>query len=155
MRKVETRGRKSLYKKRYCEEIVDHMREGKTALEFASKIGVAQSVIFFWANKHEEFKKAYQLGQTYLQAHTIKIFRGWATGASKQVVDKIYDKHGNILETKTVDVPIFEHANPAGMIFYAKNILKWRDKHEEVEEKGERVNISVYLPDNGRVKKIN
>lgn len=48
-------GRPSKYDPSYCEQIVEHMRDGASVLSFAASIGVARSTIQEWEKQHPAF----------------------------------------------------------------------------------------------------
>lgn len=51
-------GRPSKYDPAYCERIVEHMRDGASALSFAAEIGVCRATLNVWADQHPEFLDA-------------------------------------------------------------------------------------------------
>lgn len=51
-------GRPSKYDPKYCEEIVEFMSSGASFIEFAHHIGVVDSTLYEWAEKHEDFSRA-------------------------------------------------------------------------------------------------
>ena len=51
-------GRPTKYKKRYCNEVIEHMKNGASFTSFAATIGVPRETINRWEKKHEEFRLA-------------------------------------------------------------------------------------------------
>lgn len=51
-------GRPTLYDPAYCERIVEHMKDGASALSFAAEVGVSRATINVWAEQHPEFLEA-------------------------------------------------------------------------------------------------
>lgn len=56
------------YKPEYDDMIVEHMRNGYSAVSFAAKIGVAKSTVYEWAKTHESFSNAFTRARTLCQA---------------------------------------------------------------------------------------
>ncbi len=65
-------GRPTAYKDSFCEEIVEHMREGGNGITFAAKHNVTERTFRNWVNAHEDFFHAYSLGQTLLKGFLYK-----------------------------------------------------------------------------------
>lgn len=62
----------SKYKPEYCEQIIEHMRNGDSAISFAKSIDVCMDTITEWKNKHSEFSAAYKKAKAYCEEHWIK-----------------------------------------------------------------------------------
>lgn len=66
-KKINLGGAPNLYKKKYCQEMIDyfltHVEANKSGipefLEFALKIGVTARTLRNWKDAHEEFREAY------------------------------------------------------------------------------------------------
>ena len=56
-------GRPSKYDPKYCDAVVEYMKDGYSVTAFAGYIGVARSTVFRWADEHEEFSDALKAGQ--------------------------------------------------------------------------------------------
>lgn len=56
-------GRPSKYKKEYCQEAIDFMKDGYSVTAFAGHIGVARSTVFKWAEENQEFSDALKTAQ--------------------------------------------------------------------------------------------
>ena len=54
-------GRPTLYKKKYCKELIKHMKQGLSYETFGAAIGVCKSAIYQWEAAHEEFAEAKRL----------------------------------------------------------------------------------------------
>jgi len=55
-------GRPSKYSPEYADKLIEHMKRGLSFLSFAAEIGVAESTISLWAEKHPEFSEAKKEG---------------------------------------------------------------------------------------------
>lgn len=51
-------GRKSLYRKEYCEQLIEHCSQGLSVETFGCTIGVSTNTIYEWAKLNEEFDEA-------------------------------------------------------------------------------------------------
>ena len=56
-------GRPTKYDPKYCDAVVEYMKDGYSVTAFAGYIGVARSTVFRWADEHEEFSDALKAGQ--------------------------------------------------------------------------------------------
>jgi len=52
----------TLYKKEYCERLIEHMSEGMSFEAFAGVISVTRKTLYNWKEKHEEFLEAHEIG---------------------------------------------------------------------------------------------
>lgn len=60
---TEPVGRPSKYDPSYCNQIIEHMRDGASVLSFAAEIGVSRATINVWAEAHPEFLEALNAGK--------------------------------------------------------------------------------------------
>lgn len=104
-------GRPSKYDPSYCDELIEHMKDGASLTSFAASIDVCRDTISEWANVHPEFSAAVKRGKAKCAAWWEETARGGATGGE---------------------------ANPTLCIFGLKNMAAedWRDKHDH-EHSGE------------------
>jgi hypothetical protein len=56
-------GRPTKYKAEYCEQLVEHMREGQSFWTFAAKIEVTWETLSEWCRVHQDFSEAKKLGR--------------------------------------------------------------------------------------------
>lgn len=56
-------GRPTTYDKKYCEEIITFMADGKHAAQFAAKISVSKATLYRWTEEHEEFRDAFEVAK--------------------------------------------------------------------------------------------
>lgn len=56
-------GQPTKYRDEYCEQILEHMREGLSASSFAGVVGVSMDTISEWRKVHPEFSEAVKKGQ--------------------------------------------------------------------------------------------
>jgi len=57
------KGRPSLYDPKYCKEIIVWMARGFSIKSFAGKIGVDESTIYSWIDKHKELNQSIKRGR--------------------------------------------------------------------------------------------
>lgn len=57
------------YDQSLCEKVIETMSQGKSLARVASDLGVARSTIYEWAQNHEEFADAIELGRDMALAH--------------------------------------------------------------------------------------
>jgi len=46
------------YKKKYCEELIEHMKQGFSYETFGGKVGVGKTTMYDWEHVHDEWKAA-------------------------------------------------------------------------------------------------
>jgi hypothetical protein len=99
------RGRPSKYQPAFCEQVVDHMREGASLTSFAAEIGVCRDTITEWCSVHDEFSAAVKRGKAACAAWWEKTNRNLAVSGQ---------------------------GNATACVFGLKNMAAddWRDKHE-------------------------
>ena len=98
--------RPTKYEQRFCEEVVEHMKDGASLTSFAAEINVARSTINEWMDANPEFSEAVKRGKAKCAAWWEKQGRSGATG-NKDI-------------------------NPTLVIFGLKNMAAedWREKQE-------------------------
>jgi len=62
------RGRPTLYKPEYCDEIITLASEGRSITELAVCMGVNKSTLDLWADAHPEFAEAFEMAKQASQA---------------------------------------------------------------------------------------
>lgn len=60
-------GRPTKYLPEYCEQVVDHMKQGYSLESFGGRIGVCKATIYEWRDAHKEFSDAIKEAQTACQ----------------------------------------------------------------------------------------
>lgn len=122
--KKKKMGRPTTYKPEYCEMLVEHMRQGFNFETFAAKLNYqSKSSLYKWLDKHEEFKKAKQVGEALAELWWLNLGRTAAAGK----------------------VPGF---NATVWIFTMKNMFRWRDKHpDENHDRMEPLIIDLPMSD--------
>ena len=61
-------GRPSLYDPKYCEEVIELGKIGKSIEQIAATLGLSLRVLYDWRDKHPEFLHALEDCKTYEQA---------------------------------------------------------------------------------------
>lgn len=92
------------YKKKYCEMLIDHMRQGLSYESFAGLVGVSRQCLYQWEDRYADFKKAKEVGKSGSLKTWEQIGLGLATGKLK--------------------------GSAASYIFTMKNRFNWSDKTE-------------------------
>lgn len=57
-------GRPSKYDPKFCEEVVEFMRQGYSKEATAAQLGINKSTLYEWVEKHEAFSNAVKEGET-------------------------------------------------------------------------------------------
>jgi hypothetical protein len=76
-------GRPSLYRKEYCEQLIEYQRQGGSYQGFAGVIGVTIPTLYEWEENHEEFSYAKKLGKAANRAYMDNIAKGMMEGRIK------------------------------------------------------------------------
>lgn len=103
------RGRPTKFKPEYCEQLVEHMKQGFPFGTFAAIIHVNEDTLYEWCHKHEIFSEAKKKGKKYQEL--------WWISMGRQAV------MGQV-----------ENFNSTTFVWMTKNLIGWRDKHEIVEQ---------------------
>lgn len=103
-------GRPTKYDSKYCQAVIDHMKDGASLTSFAANIGVARSTLNEWVDQNLEFSDAVKRGKAVCAA--------W------------WEEQGRNLAVKG-------GGNATLVIFGLKNMGRedWRERHE-VEHSG-------------------
>ncbi len=98
-------GRPSKYEERFCELVVEHMKEGASLTSFAASIDVCRDTISEWTTVHPEFSAAVKRAKAHCAAWWEKTNRTLATNGT---------------------------GNATACVFGLKNMAAedWRDKQE-------------------------
>jgi len=120
-------GQPTKYRKKYCEELIDHMSQGYSFGSFAGKILVNRDTLFEWANKHKEFSDAKEIG----------------------LAANLYKLEGIGLMATLGKLKI----NQRAWEMFMKNIHQWKEKVDITSDNDPIETVHYYLPDNGlRIK---
>jgi len=78
-------GRPTKYKKRYCEDVIEHMKNGASFNSFAAKIEVSDSRIRDWKKRFPEFQEACDIAAK-------RSLEWWENFAMQAATGRLYDK---------------------------------------------------------------
>jgi hypothetical protein len=94
--------RPTLYKKKYCEELIDFGEHGKSVVAFCAKLGIHKDTFYTWTHKHAEFTEAFKKYRAKCEAYWINLGMAGLSGKIKGF-------------------------NAAVWIFYMKAVHQWRE----------------------------
>ena len=86
-------GRPTQFRQKYCQDVINHMKNGKSLASFARHIGTNRQRIWVWRKKYPEFEDACQTAQDMALAW-------WEDFAEEICMGKAYtrkDKDGKTL----------------------------------------------------------
>lgn len=101
-------GRPSKYDPKYCELLIEHMKNGASFESFAGRIGIWKEALYNWTKKHEEFSNALKIGRAKQHWALEKLAMAQATGQFK--------------------------GSPATLIFILKNTIGWKDQPDQIAD---------------------
>lgn len=111
-------GRPTKYDARYCEDVIEHLKLGKSLASFASSIEVSIDTVNEWRKVHEEFSAACSIAMTHCQ--------------------EFWEEQGII----NLENP--KGFNDKVWMFFMKNRFKdYREKKEIIEESKQNVTHGV------------
>lgn len=73
-------GRPTKYDPKFCEELIEHMKEGLSFESFAAKCDCCKDTLYEWANVHEEFSDAKKIGSEHCRIFWEKLGTMGASG---------------------------------------------------------------------------
>lgn len=111
-------GRPTKFEPRFCEMLLDHMREGKSFETFGPKIGVESKTLYNWCDSHPSFLQA--------KNRAFDLCRAWWEDKSQELLS-------NTAQGERLNAPVW--------IFNMKNRFGWTDKTEETGHKTINVNV--------------
>lgn len=127
-------GRPTKYRKEFCEELIEHMREGYSFDSFCANVPCRREVLYRWLARYPAFSHAKAIGcelaLKYWETVMIQGISGnlkTEVTKTKQVLDADKKPTGEkIVETTTV--PTTLSASP--FIFMMKNRYGWKDRQD-------------------------
>ena len=123
---VRKRGQPTLYAPEYCEQLIEHMKAGRSFESFGAIVNCCKDTLYEWCKVHQDFSDAKRLGTQHS-----RLF--WENLGIDHVLNKSESsKHPDgTLNSKATSL------NSAVWIFNMKNRFKdeWREK-QEVETSG-------------------
>lgn len=106
-------GRPSTYEPRYCEEVIQFLRDGYSIAAFAGSIGVARSTIYEWIDAHPEFSDAVkiaQAGSVLAWEERLRVAATAGDGNATAIIFGLKNRAGD----EWRDVKAHEHSGPEG-----------------------------------------
>lgn len=95
-------GQPPAYKPEYCEQLIEHMKEGLSYSSFAANVGVHIDTLYSWEKKFPEWKQAKMVGRAHLA--------------------KFYEQVG-----RSAMLGKIKNFNPSTYIWLTKVMLGWKD----------------------------
>lgn len=111
-------GRPTKYEERFCEMLIDHMKQGLSFEAFGGAIGVSKDTLYRWLKRHVEFSDAKKIATQYSQLF-------W----EQQALNGLFDQKDKKL-------------NSTVWIFNMKNRFGWRDRIE-TENLNKEISIKI------------
>jgi len=108
-------GRPTDYEERYCEMLVEHMKEGYSFESFGAKIDSHRDTLYEWAKVHPKFSDAKKRGMEACQYRFEKIGNTAMLGQ-------------DITDPKTGKKVSFKNFNFPAWMFSMKARFGWRDR---------------------------
>jgi len=68
-------GRPTKYKKEYCQQIIEHMKMGKSAVEFAADHDICEDTFYEWIKVYPSFSESHKIAKVHLTAYFVKMGR--------------------------------------------------------------------------------
>ena len=60
-------GRPDTYKPEYCDQMIEHLKEGYSKIAAAGLCGICKTAMWRWEKKHPDFRSAIKRGETLSQ----------------------------------------------------------------------------------------
>lgn len=115
-------GRPTLYREKYCEDVIEWMAQGFSFESFAGKIGVSVETLYEWTRRHPPFSEAKKIAFAKCSVYWEKAGREGLWGDKNNVF------------------------NSSVWIFNMKNRFKWKDRVEHSGDENKPIKIA-YNPD--------
>ena len=125
-------GRPTIYRKKYCDQLIDHMAKGLSFESFAGVLGVCKQTLYNWEALHVDFVDAKKRGTEKSRLFWEKLGIAGACGKIKNF-------------------------NAASYIFNKKNRFRdeWADAFKHDHQGGVDTQVLITLPSNQRDAKLN
>lgn len=127
--------RPSLYRKEYCQLLIDHMAQGYSFASFAGIVGTSTQTIYDWCKQHTDFLDAKKIATAKCRIYWEKM------GNDNAVSTTIVERDGNTSRSEQ------RQLNTGVWIFNMRNRFRWHDKQAEYpeinREDDEQINTST------------
>lgn len=110
-------GRPTAYKEEYNQQLIDHMAQGYSFESFAANVRVAVRTLYYWANEHDGFLQAKELGYALCR-------KKWETWGIAGMMGQVQGFNNTV------------------WIFNMKNMFGYRDIHR-IDSTQTNVNINI------------
>ncbi len=138
-------GRPSEYDPKYCDMLIDHMKQGGTFESFAAKLRHSKQTLYNWTSVYPDFLDAKKIGEGMSLDFFLNMGKLMATGQLRRVKSEKpvilegkvqFDKDGNVVMEREYE---YSTGGQSTWIFMMKNIHRWKDRTD--------VNVAGQLPD--------
>ena len=116
--------RPTKFKPEYCEELIEHMKEGLSFEAFAGKLEVSKQTLYNWCETNIEFQEAKEIATEQSRL----FWEQQGKDGLYKITETTEDEDGNEVTTTKI-------MNPTIWIFNMKNRFGWRDKQPGEEDK--------------------
>lgn len=132
--KARSVGRPTKYVKKYCKDLIEHMRNGGSVQGFGGllyekygpKRGASEQTIYTWFKTHPEFLESQKIGLGLARKFYDELTSRGVAGALRRVTKEEYDAEGNI-KKREFSAATF---GQSFAIFTYKNRFGWKDRVE-------------------------
>jgi hypothetical protein len=122
-------GRPTLYKPEYCDQLIEHMADGRSFESFGAKIDVSRATLYNWRETNKEFLDAFNVGQ-------LKHFAWMEEKARAHLVEHF--------QGPKLNVGLFK--------LFMANIHGWRDSKSEDQNSKPKKTITLKYDRNKKIK---
>jgi hypothetical protein len=134
-------GRPTLYKKEYNDTVYKLCLLGATDTEIADFIGIEESTLNLWKNKHQDFMESIKRGKLIADANVADKLYQRATGYEHE------DLYITQFQGEIIKEPIIKHYPPdtgaAALWLKNRRMNDWKDRHEVVNTNNTTITLDA------------